>query len=82
MIRYWRSEFLRTRGMPEAMGLLHQGNRQAFFKLFASQMPEMAANEGECSACSRNIKRRSRKRMPIIPTRCPACHVATVARRL
>ena len=34
MIRYWRGEFLRTRGIPEAMRLLHQGKRQAFFKLF------------------------------------------------
>ncbi|HVU86787.1 MAG TPA: zinc-dependent metalloprotease [Pirellulales bacterium] len=47
MIRYWRGEFVRTRGIPEAMSLLHQGNRQAFFKIFSAQVPEMAANEGE-----------------------------------
>ncbi len=44
MIRYWRGEFLRTRGIPEAMSLLHQGNRQAFFKLYATQIPELADN--------------------------------------
>ncbi|HTU24096.1 MAG TPA: zinc-dependent metalloprotease [Pirellulales bacterium] len=44
MIRYWRSEYLRTRGLPEAMGLAHQGQRQAFYKLYASQIPEYAAN--------------------------------------
>jgi hypothetical protein len=45
MIRYWRGEFLRTRGVPEAMMLLERGQRQAFFKLFAAQIPEFAANE-------------------------------------
>jgi hypothetical protein len=45
MIRYWRSEYLRTRGLPEAMGLVNQGQRQAFFKLYASQIPDYAASK-------------------------------------
>lgn len=45
MVRYWRGEFLRTRGIPEAIGLLHQGQRQAFFKLFAAHVPELAGQE-------------------------------------
>ncbi|MBI3838426.1 MAG: zinc-dependent metalloprotease, partial [Planctomycetia bacterium] len=45
MIRYWRGEYLRTRGIPEAMSLLQQGQRQAFFKLYASQIPEFASND-------------------------------------
>ena len=45
MIRYWRGEFLRTRGIPDAMSLLEQGQRQAFFKLFATQIPEFASSE-------------------------------------
>ena len=45
MIRYWRSEYLRTRGLPEAMGLVNQGQRQAFFKLYASQVPDYAASQ-------------------------------------
>ena len=44
MIRAWRSEFLRMRGLPEAMGLINQGQHQAFFKLYASQIPEYAAS--------------------------------------
>ena len=45
MIRYWRSEYLRTRGLPEAMGLVNHGERQAFFKLYASQVPDYAASQ-------------------------------------
>jgi hypothetical protein len=45
MVRYWRSEFLRTRGIPEAMSLLVRGERQPFFKLYAAQIPELAANQ-------------------------------------
>ena len=44
MIRYWRSEYLRTRGLPEAMGLVNQGQRQAFFKLYAVASSRYAAN--------------------------------------
>jgi hypothetical protein len=44
MIRYWRGEFLRTRGIPDAMRLLHQGQRQTFYKIFASQVPELAVD--------------------------------------
>ncbi len=45
MVRYWRGQFLRTRGVPEAMSLLEQGHRQAFFKLFAADIPEFTGNE-------------------------------------
>ncbi len=39
MIRYWRQEYLQTAGIPEAMSLLLSGQRQGFFKLFASELP-------------------------------------------
>jgi hypothetical protein len=45
MVRYWRGEFLRTRGIPEAMSLLGQGQRQAFFKLYSAHIPELAGRE-------------------------------------
>jgi hypothetical protein len=45
MVRYWRGEFLRTRGIPEALALVHRGERQAFFKLFAAYLPELAGRE-------------------------------------
>jgi Met-zincin/Domain of unknown function (DUF5117) len=45
MIRSSRSEFLRTRGLPEAMGLINQGQHQAFFKFYASQVPDYAASQ-------------------------------------
>jgi hypothetical protein len=45
MIRYWRGEFLRTRGIPEAMSLVESGQRQAFFKLYSAHIPELAGRE-------------------------------------
>ena len=39
MIRYWRQEYLRTVGLPEGTQMLLGGRRQAFFKLFASEIP-------------------------------------------
>src|SRR4029078_1259930 len=45
MIRYLRSEYVRMRGIPEAMNLIHQGRRQAFFKLFAAQLPEFTDSQ-------------------------------------
>jgi hypothetical protein len=44
MIRYWRGEYLQLRGIPDAMSLLDQGHRQAFFNFYASQVPELAGN--------------------------------------
>jgi hypothetical protein len=42
MIRYWRQEFLRTSGVPEAMDLLESGHRQAFFKMYATEVPMLS----------------------------------------
>ena len=39
MIRYLRQQYIRTVGIPEGMALLLNGQRQAFFKLFASDLP-------------------------------------------
>jgi len=47
MVRYWRGEFLRTRGIPEAIGLLDAGQRQGFYKQFAARLPEMAGHRDE-----------------------------------
>ena len=44
MIRYWRGEFLHLRGIPQAMSLLEQHHRQAFFNFYASLVPELADN--------------------------------------
>lgn len=45
MLRYWRQEFLRVRGIPESVALLGAGERQAFFKLYAAELPDLAAAE-------------------------------------
>jgi hypothetical protein len=45
MIRYWRGEYLQVRGIPQAMNLLQHGQRQAFFNLYASLVPELADNK-------------------------------------
>lgn len=42
MIRYWRQEFLRTAGLPEAMELLEAGQRQAFFKMYSTEVPSLS----------------------------------------
>ncbi len=47
MVRYWRGEFLRTRGIPEAISMLEAGQRQGFYKLFAARLPEMAGHRDE-----------------------------------
>jgi hypothetical protein len=44
MIRYWRSEYLQMRGIPHAMSLLEQGQRQAFYALYSSLVPELVDN--------------------------------------
>jgi hypothetical protein len=43
MIRYWRQEYLQTAGIPAGLDLLFSGQRQAFFKLFAADLPLLAA---------------------------------------
>lgn len=45
MVRYWRQEYIETVGIPEGIELLRHGYRQAFFRLFASQMPSFAKAE-------------------------------------
>ena len=40
MIRYWRQEYLRIAGIPEGIALLLSGQQQAFFKLFAADLPQ------------------------------------------
>ena len=42
MIRYWRQEYIERSGIPDAMTLLLAGQRQAFFKLFAADLPAFA----------------------------------------
>ncbi len=56
MIRYWRGEFLRTRGIPEAMSLLEQGQRQAFYKLFSTYLPEMAGQQEQINRLAEAFK--------------------------
>lgn len=45
MLRYWRQEYLRIRGIPEALELLGHGQRQAFFKLYAADLPDLTGAE-------------------------------------
>jgi hypothetical protein len=47
MVRYWRGEFLRTRGIPEAISMIDAGQRQGFYKLYASRVPEFAGHHDE-----------------------------------
>ncbi len=47
MIRHWRGEFVRTRGIPEALTLAHLDQRQALFKLFTPNLLEFAGREAE-----------------------------------
>jgi hypothetical protein len=39
MIRYRRQEYLHTAGIPQGIAMLLAGQRQGFFKLFASDLP-------------------------------------------
>jgi len=45
MIRYLRQQYIGTAGIPEGIALLLDGQRQAFFKLFAADLPMIAALE-------------------------------------
>jgi hypothetical protein len=56
MVRYWRGEFLRTRGIPEAMSLLEQGQRQAFYKIFSARLPELAGRREEINRLAAEFK--------------------------
>jgi hypothetical protein len=71
MVRYWRGEFLRTRGIPEAMTVLEQGGRQAFFKLYSSQIPEFAGREQALDQVFRDLRSASVQAEPGTPAYAP-----------
>jgi hypothetical protein len=39
MIRYWRQEYVEATGIPAGMAMLLAGQRQAFFRMYASELP-------------------------------------------
>ncbi|MGD9646683.1 MAG: zinc-dependent metalloprotease, partial [Pirellulales bacterium] len=45
MVRYWRQQYLRWAGLPQGLDLLAAGQRQAWFKLYAADMPKLARHE-------------------------------------
>lgn len=45
MVRYWRQQYLRWAGLPQGLELLASGQRQAWFKLYAGDMPMLARHE-------------------------------------
>ena len=47
MVRYYRQDYVRTVGIPQGLEILASGNRRAFLKLFASQVPEMESRSRE-----------------------------------
>jgi len=42
MVRYYKQSYLQRVGLPESLSMLHNGQRQAWFKLYASAVPELA----------------------------------------
>lgn len=49
MVRYWRQQYLNVAGLPAGLELLAQGERQAWFKMHASDLPALAALEPKLS---------------------------------
>lgn len=47
MVRYWRSDYLQTTGLPQGLDLLVDGERQAWFKLHAADIPFLTQSEPE-----------------------------------
>ena len=47
MIRYWRQEHVQLVGVPQAFDLLSQGKRQAFFKLYAGELPTLTVTQND-----------------------------------
>ncbi|MDP7254408.1 MAG: zinc-dependent metalloprotease, partial [Planctomycetota bacterium] len=45
MVRYWREQYLRVAGIPQGVQMLERGQRQAWMKIFASEIPWMMMNE-------------------------------------
>ena len=80
MIRYWRQEYIERAGIPDAMALLLAGQRQAFFKLFAADLPAVGRRRSRCwirmlNETSRRAGRAahaSRRRRPSVPPLGPA----------
>jgi hypothetical protein len=64
MVRYWRGEFLRTRGIPEAISLIEAGNRQAFYKLFSARLPELAGQRQEINRLALEFKQSQPENTP------------------
>lgn len=49
MVRYWRADYLETIGIPQGLELLARGQRQAWLKLHAADVPLLAQAEPQMS---------------------------------
>ncbi|WP_339743968.1 zinc-dependent metalloprotease [uncultured Rubinisphaera sp.] len=47
MVRYHRQDYVKNVGIPQGLELLARGERQAFMKLFAAEVPEIEGRQAE-----------------------------------